>query len=423
MANNLSSNYSRRLMEEFLDSFEASRNVTKGVNTQLFDGKFTPSSGASVDIKRPHDYATISTSDGDISGSTKSSIQSGKATATVQNYITVATEWNGLEEAIQLNQLDQILAPMATRMITQLELNLANYMSKNAALSVGVPGTAIDAWSDVAKASSLFNAMGVPMDAPWNYVCGPYVQQALAAVQNGLSPAQGTLVENAWEKNLISKNFAGMRVSMSNCLPSRTNGVSADRQGALTAAPTATYVGAKDTMTQVWAVTGFSNGATLVPGDILEVTGRHLVSGGSRQVIFDEAGSRIKFRATVTEAVTLGSSGEGNVTVTGAAIYEAAGAYNTVDSALANLDVVNALGASGAVVQPALFYHPNAFALATVKLPKLYATDTVAVTKDGFSIRCTKYADGDKNKQMVRFDLLPAFGTLNPFFAGQGFGT
>jgi len=423
MGNSLSSNWSRKLMEVFLEKFEASRVLTKTVNTQLFAGKFTPSSGSNVDIKRPHDYNVLSTAGGDISGSTKSDIISGKATATVQNYMTVATEWSNIEEALELNQLDQILAPMATRLVTQLEVNLGSYMAKNCGLSVGVPGTAIDAWSDIGKQSSLLTAIGAPMDMQWHSVVSPYVQQALASVQNGLSPATGTLVNTAWEKAEISRNFAGMRVSMSNCLPSRTNGASADRIGALTGAPTATYVAAKDSMTQVWAVTGFSNGATLVPGDILEVTGRYYVSQGSRQTIFDEAGTPVKFRATVTTGVTLGASGEGNVTVTAPAIYEATGQYNSVSSALTTSDVVTVLGATAAVVQPALFYHPQAFAMASVKLPKLFSTDTVAVTEDGISIRVSRYADGDANVQNVRFDLLPAFGTMNPFLAGQGFGS
>jgi hypothetical protein len=421
--NNLSSNFSRKLMEVFLEKFEAARVLTKAVDTQLFQGKFNPSSGSTVDIKRPHDYKSISTAGGDISSSTKSNIESGKATATVQNYMTVAAEYTNLQEALELNQLDEVLAPMATRLVTDLEVNLANFMSKNCALSVGVPGTAIDAWSDVAKASSLLNALGVPMDTQWHYVCGPYVQQALASVTNGLYSGSAALVDNSWEKAQISANFAGMRVSMSNCLPARTLGVSADRIGAFTGAPTATYVGAKDTMTQVWAVTGFSNGATLVAGDILEVTGRFYVSQGSRQTIFDEAGAAVKFRATVATGVTLGASGEGNVTVTGAGIYEADGGYNTVAAALTTSDVITVLGTSGATVQPALFFHPQAVALATVKLPKLYITDTVAVTKDGISLRVSKYSDGDKNLQKVRFDLLPAFGMLNPFFCGQGHGT
>jgi len=421
MANNLSSNYSRKLMEVFLEGFESSRVLTKAVNTQLFQGKFNPSSGSVVDIKRPHDYKVLSTAGGDISSSTKSDIISGKASATVQNYMTCATEWGNLEEAIELNQLDEILKPMATRLVTDLELNLATYMMKNCNLSYGTPGTAVDAWSDVAGAGTLMKAMGVPQDMQSHYVCVPGTQQALASVQNGLSPAQGTLVENAWENSLVSKNFAGMRVTASNCLPSRTVTTDADMAGILSGAPTLTYVGAKDTMTQVWAVANFAATSTIKAGDIIQVTGKYRASGSTRLPIFDAAGAQILFRAVVTADVLL-SGGAGNITVAGPGIYEATGAYNTTTAALATNDVITILGTSGATVQPALFFHPNAFALASVKLPKLYSTDTVAVTKDGMSIRVSRYSDGDANLQMVRFDLLPAFGTLNPFFAGQGFG-
>jgi hypothetical protein len=60
--------------------------------------------------------------------------------------------------------------------------------------------------------------------------------------------------------------------------------------------------------------------------------------------------------------------------------------------------------------------------MATVKLPKLHTWDTVATTSDGISIRVTKYSDGDANTQQIRFDLLPAFGVMNPFFSLLGYG-
>ncbi len=69
MANNLSSNITRKVARVFLDSFESARVVTKTVDTQLLSGKFNPSTGSSVDFKRPHDYNSIRTAGGDISGS------------------------------------------------------------------------------------------------------------------------------------------------------------------------------------------------------------------------------------------------------------------------------------------------------------------------------------------------------------------
>ena len=50
MANNVNSNFSRKLLEQFLVDFESKRVLSKAVNTQLFEGKFDPSSGESFSL-------------------------------------------------------------------------------------------------------------------------------------------------------------------------------------------------------------------------------------------------------------------------------------------------------------------------------------------------------------------------------------
>jgi hypothetical protein len=421
MANNLSSNITRQLARVFLEKFDASRVLTKTVNTQLLSGRFTPSSGSIVDFKRPHDYNSIRTSGGDISSSTKSDIIAGKASGTVQNYFTVATEWGNVEEALELDQLDAILAPMATRIVTDLELDLGRFMQTQCNLSYGSPGTAVTKWSDVAGASALLHSVGVPKDSPWHYVMNPFTQTALADAQAGLAGNDGLIAE-AWTKAMIRKDFAGMMVMASNALKSRTSAVAADRAGTIVGTPTATYVAHKDTMIQSVAVTAFQANATLRAGDIFEVTGRNRLSLATREPVIDQTGAQVRWRAVLTADVTLGASGEGTLLLAGPAIRESNGQYNTVDSALANGDVITLLGTTGAIYQPNLFYHKQAFGLGSVKLPKLYSTDTIATTEDGMSIRVSRYADGDSNTQKVRFDLLPAFACFNPFFAGQGYG-
>jgi hypothetical protein len=126
MANDLSSNVTRPLARVFLEAFETTRVITKSVNTQLLTGRFNPSTGSSVDFKRPHDYNSIRTAGGDISSSTKSDIISGKATGVVQEYFTVATEWSNIQEALELDQLNEIIAPMAKRIVTDVEVDFAN---------------------------------------------------------------------------------------------------------------------------------------------------------------------------------------------------------------------------------------------------------------------------------------------------------
>jgi hypothetical protein len=117
------------------------------------------------------------------------------------------------------------------------------------------------------------------------------------------------------------------------------------------------------------------------------------------------------------------STGAGNIVVSGAAINETNGQYNNIDTALASGDVITILGSASTNYQPNLFFHEQFVGLGTVKLDKLFSTDTIATTSDGFSIRVSKYSDGDKNTQKVRFDLLPAFAVFNPFFGGTGWGS
>ena len=419
MANNLNSNVTRKVARVFLEAFEANRVLTKTVNTQLLSGKFNPSSGSTVDFKRPHDYNTIRTAGGDISASTKSDIIAGKATGTVQNYFTAATEWGNVEEALQLDQLDQILEPMARRIVTDMELDLGAFMRKNASLKYGTHGTVVDAWSDVAGAGALMDSVGVPMSDDKYYIMNPFTTTTLASAQNGLNAADG-LVRTAWEKAQISSNFGGLMALTSNALSSYTSGSTSDRAGALASTPDATYVTAKDTMTQVLSLNNLGTG-TIKAGDMVTIAGVYRLNVATREPILDASGNQVLWTGTVLEDVTI-SGNAATITVSGAAIYEANGQYNNVSVAPASGDVVTILGAASTLYQPNLFYTKQAFGIGTVKLPKLYSTDTIATTSDGFSIRVSKYADGDANTQKIRFDLLPAYACFNPLFAGQGFG-
>lgn len=420
MANSFDSNITRKIMRAFIPAFEKERVLTKTVDTQLFKGEFTPASGSYVDIKRSHQYLAQETSGGDISAGTDNSIIAGKATATVQNYITVPIPWSNKEEALEMDQMEEILRPAAEECVTVLETNLYTFMVKYAALAVGDPDEAVDSWADLAQAAALAKAVGVPM-GKLTYVMNPFTITNLAKTQAGLN-ASAPLVKTAWEMSQIASPFAGLNAISSAAMGSRTATSSADLVGALSATPDGTYLTAKDSMTQSLAVTGFTASATIKAGDVIEVTGKYMCNRRTRQVIFDSTGTAVKWRATVTADVTLDSSGEGTIVVSGPAIYETNGQYNNISAALASGDVITILGTASKQYQPNLWYHKGAFSVAFVKLPKLYSTDTVATTSDGISIRVSKYADGDANTQKIRFDLLPAFGCMNPFFAGHGYG-
>lgn len=425
MANNFDSNFTRKLARVFLEKFENSRVMSKNVDTQLLAGRFAPDTGDTVDFKRPTDYKSTRTSNGDVSGGTAQSIITGKASGTVQDYFTVEVDYDEADEAIKMDQLDELLAPMATRIVTDMELDFASFMMKNAGLLAGTYGEGVSTWDEVSLAGSIMQASGVPMDGEWCYALNPYSQRSLASNQRSLGAGgeAGGLIATAHQRATISDNFAGMRVMTATTLPSITSTALTDRAGVIGSIDV-TYATAKDTMTQQIAITGLEAQANLIPaGSVVQITGRNRLNMSTRQPIIDDTQSNVVYTGVVTADATTSGAGAVTLTVSGPAIYEATGAYNTVDSAPAASDVITILGAASTLYQPNLFWHKKAFSIGSVPIKKLYSTDTLATTEDGLQIRVSKGASFRENKQLVRFDLRPAYSVLNPFFAGQGFGT
>ena len=168
MANNFDSNITQKLARVFLEKFETKRVLSKNVDTRLIaTNGFNPSTGDTVDYKRPTDYISQRTSDGDVSSTTASSIITGKASAVVQDYFTVEVDYQEADEAIKMDQIDELLAPMATRIVTDFEVDFASHMMQNSGLLSGTVGTAVSSWDHVADAGATLETPGVPMDGDW----------------------------------------------------------------------------------------------------------------------------------------------------------------------------------------------------------------------------------------------------------------
>ena len=292
-----------------------------------------------MDFKRPTDYRSVRTATGDVSGETKSDIITGKAFGQVQNYFTVFVDYDEADEAIKMAQKEELLdMPMMNRIVVDFELDFAAFMLKHTGLLAGTVGTPATTWDHVAEAGAMLQACGVPMDSPWCYAVNPFTQRKLASNQRslGVQPEVGS----ANSKAVIAENFAGMRVLTATTLASYTTGTGADRAGTLSANPTVTYVAHKDTMQQTLAVTAFQANLVVAAGETVTITGRPRLNLSTRQQVVDETGAVVLWSGTVVETVTLNGSGAGNLVVTGPAIYEATGQYNTVASAPISGDVI-----------------------------------------------------------------------------------
>ena len=428
MANNLSSNTSQIVLKKFLPEFMSDLVSCKTVDRQIVsDGDLNPSTGDTISVKRPHQYVSNRTSDGDISGGTKSDIISGKADAVVQDYITVAVDVKDIEKALELNQWEEVLAPVRSRIVTDLETALNQFMVQNCSHQLGTAGTQISKWSDVAQTNAFMQSMGVPSDNNRFAQINPYAQTALADAQSGLFSTGK--VDTAWERAQITTNFGGVRAYTSNALTSHTNGNQVTNAGITVASnPIQTYASTKDTYTMQVALTGLTaTTGTINAGDVINVTaasgGVYWLNQQTKQPFIDGSGNFVKWTATVLTGGTADGSGNLTVVVTGPSIFEASGAYNSVSQAIAAGDGVSVIsGVANSDTQlPNLFYHKSAFGLCTVKLPQL-GYDSSTVSYEGISIRLCKYFDGDKNLHQYRFDLLPAFAAYNPYMAGKFFG-
>ena len=419
VVNNLGSNTSDITLKKFVDMFMQDRVALSTVDSEVIKGVINPDTDSPVNIKRPYQFGAIRTSDGDIGSSTKSNLISGTAQARTQDYITVAVEYGQLQQAIQLNQLDRILAPAVTEALDTFESSLLTFMAGNAGLVSGTPGTAISTWAHVAETSAVMNAMGFKDSRSWYSIMNPFATVALADKQTAL--LNDGLVRSSWQNAIIPRNFGGTNAFMHNSLPTRTSGNEAGGTVAINgAAQESGYVAVKDTMTQTIALDGLTTTTgTIAAGDVLEFANFQWVNQQSKEAINDGSGAKL-FTAKVTVGGTANGSGELTVTITPPIIIDATNPQydNCVSLGTSDGSVVTVLGSASSAIQENLFYSKGFVGVGTVELPKLHSIDSRIINVDGFSIRMHEYSDGDANTQKVRWDILPAFAVLNPMLGG-----
>jgi hypothetical protein len=293
-------------------------------------------------------------------------------------------------------------------------------MARNAALVSGTKGTAVNKWTDIARAGALMKEIGSP-DGERYATISNFEEVSLANVQSGLGVQPQ--VSDAWGSATIRERFAGFdRVLSSNNLAQYTQGTAT--AAALSATPISTYTQYKDTYQMTLALSGVTPAAgTFKAGQQIQVAASTLVNLRNQKIV-REGTAGVPITLTVLADATA-AGGVVSIQVSGAAIIESGvnASYNTVSRALTSGDALVFLGAASSVQRPGLFYHKGFFGLGSVQLPKLHSIDSNVMNVEGFSIRMHKFSDGIGNKQYVRFDMLPTFACFNPFLGGQLHGT
>ena len=426
MANNYQSNINNKLLKSFIKGFESNTVLTNTVSKQLVNDldASTGGAGTPVSMKRPPQYVPQRSADGDMTSKNTNPIKTGKVSARVSDngYITVFVENSQVEEALEADQLNELLMPISEDMVTTLESELALFMASNASLVSGDADTAINKWSDIAIPGALFKEIGAPSGKKFAAISS-FDEVALADLQTqlGVNPE----VNEAWAGAVVKEKFAGFnQVMTTNNLPEYVSG---NQSTGITVAstPLATYAAYKDTYQMQIALTGLTaTTGTLKAGQQLSFPASSLLNMRNRKLV-RKAGSNVAFTGTVINDVTADGSGNATVLISGAAIHESAeeGAFNTVDVAIASGDSVVVLGTAETTYRPSLAYCEGFVGMGSVVLPKLHATDSSIINYKGVSIRVHKFSDGVTNTNKYRFDLLPTFACFNPSWGQQLFGS
>ena len=120
--------------------------------------------------------------------------------------ITEEVDFDEADEAIKMDQLDQLLEPMATRIVTDMELDFADYMHKGTGLLAGTYGTVASTWDHIAQAGAMMEAHGIPKDGKWCYAVNPFTQRTLASNQRSLGAggSAGSMISEAHRKAIIT---------------------------------------------------------------------------------------------------------------------------------------------------------------------------------------------------------------------------
>ena len=425
MPNNYQSNTNEKLLRSFIKGFESSTVLMNTVSKQLVnDIDASTGAGATpVKMKRPTQYKPVRTADGDLTSTDANPVQVGSVFGHVSDngYITVYVENTQIEEALETDQLDALLLPIAEDMVITCESELAQYMTRAAQLHSGTAGVPISKWSDIANAGALFKEIGAPAGKKYAAI-NSFDETVLADLQTqlGVNPE----VNQAWNEAVIKTGFAGLnQVMTTNNLDEYTSG--APGTGiTLSATPLATYITYKDSYQMTLALTGLTTTTgTLKAGQQLSFPGSLLLNMRNGKKV-RKGGVAIPFTATVLADVTADGSGNVSVLVSGAAIQETDGAFNTVDVKLTSGDVVTVLdGATAVDKRPALAYCEGFVGMGSVVLPKLHSIDSNIINHKGVSIRVHRFSDGLGNKNRYRFDILPTFATFNPSWGIQLEGT
>ena len=311
------------------------------------------------------------------------------------------------EMTMQLDDFaDRVLKPRISQLAASIDADVANSFA-TIGNSVGTPGTTPATSAVLLAAQQKLNENAAVM-SPRYATVNPAANAGLVEGMKGLFNPTDT-ISKQFKNGLMGTGVLGFdEVNMSQSIKQFTTGSRTATGGSTSAAITS------EGATTI-AITGAGNGATVKAGDVFTVADCYAVNPQTRE----STGSLFQFVALAD--VTLGSSGEGNITV--APIYSANHALATVASLPGNSKAVVFVGASGGQYAQNLVYHKDAITFATADLLLPQGVDMASrQVHNGISLRVVRQYDINNDRMPCRIDVLYGYSTIRPQMACRLWG-
>jgi hypothetical protein len=328
-------------------------------------------------------------------------------TLTVANQKHIGVNFTTAELTMQLDDFaDRVLKPRISQLAASIDADVANAF-QTIGNSVGTPGTTPATSLVLLQAQQKLNENAAVM-SPRYATVNPAANAGLVEGMKGLFNPTDT-VSKQFKNGMMGTGVLGFEeINMSQSIKQFTTGTRNAATGSTSAAVTT------EGATTI-AITGAGNGLTVRAGDVFTVNGCFAVNPQTRE----STGSLFQFVALAN--VTLGASGEGNITV--APIYSAGNALATVNSLPATSQAVVFVGAGGTQYAQNLVYHKDAITFATADLLMPQGVDMASrAVHNGISLRVVRQYDINNDRMPCRIDVLYGYSTIRPQMACRLWG-
>jgi len=319
---------------------------------------------------------------------------------------TVGVDLNFTNRELMLNLdhiSERVVKPAAESLASILDTTYLLAAVNATSNQIGTPGTVPTALKTYNQARAKMSWESAPNSGATLLITPDMQVEAVDAGKAFFNPSGA--ISDQYETGLIGAH-AGAKVYEVQNLPVRTNG---QRGGTpLTAGVTAD--GATQVVTDGWTAAAANR---VKKGDTFTLAGVYAVNPWTRQT----TNALRQFVATADAA----SDGSGNATIQISPSIIASGPFQNVTNVPADNSALTFDGAGSAAFPVGLRFHRDAFLFGTLDQPNpggaVSFCKTVSDPQTGLKIRYIRDWDTANNKQIDRFDVVPAFGVAFQEFA------